>query len=137
MFLIARRNAITMMFIGTIPAEQEKIKPMSAEPVVGQAITNVLIHIYKENILTKDALMPPALLLLNGNLTRIAAQIPGQAITNVRGLKSKDRSISRDVLIILAMIMSNGKILMIALTKARFARADSVFGLKMIQSPAI
>ncbi len=124
--LITTRTAMTAMFIGTIPAEREKIKPTSAAPAVGQAITNVPIHIYKENILTKDALMPPALLLLNGKLTRTAELTPGQAITNVQELKSKSKSINRDVLTIPVMITSNGKILMIVLFRARPAVMGSV-----------
>ncbi len=114
------------MFIGIIPAEQEKIKSMSAVSVDGQMIINVLIHIYKENILTKDALMPPALLLLNGNLTRIAAQIPGQAITNVQAIGFRDKRCSKDALGPVVMKILNGLITKIALTKAKSVKMGSV-----------
>jgi len=109
------------MFIGTILAEQEKIKSMSAETAAGQVITNVLVHIYKENILTEDALAPLALLLLNGNLTRIAAQIPGQAIINVRVIGFRDKKFPEDVLIPVVMKILNGLITKIALTRGRHA----------------
>ena len=113
------------MFIGTIPAEQGKIKPMSAVSAAGQMIINVLTHIYKGNILTKDAPAPLALPHLNGRRSSIVELTLGQAITNVQVIGSREKRFLEDALGPVVMKILNGLITKLALLKARYAKADN------------